>query len=178
MQFPLYVLLSIVLQRRDVTSDDRFCSVDAHFKIDIRVNYDEDNKEEVPELLDVLSTWFGDDERFQILIRPVGRWGGPNDELIPVCDRTAAESSLWDLTEYGLRKGLPLSESIVDILMPAGAVCYAAKPNSLVIGANGQLYKCSVALYDNVPSMSLSPRMPRQSLPLIPNENGETPMSS
>ncbi|NEW05898.1 radical SAM protein [Paenibacillus sp. SYP-B3998] len=126
------------------------CSVDAQFKIDIRVNYDEDNKEEVPELLDELSTWFGGDERFQIMVRPVGRWGGPNDDLIPVCDRTAAETNLWELTEYGLLKGLPLSESIVDVLMPAGAVCYAAKPNSLVIGADGRLYKCSVALDDEV----------------------------
>ncbi|MNP18518.1 hypothetical protein D3C76_1110030 [compost metagenome] len=32
--------------------------------------------------------------------------------------------------------------------MPSGAVCYAAKPNSLVIGSDGKLYKCSIALDD------------------------------
>lgn len=125
-------------------------SVDTPFTIDIRVNFDEDNAAEVPDLLKELSELFGGDRRFQLLIRPVGRWGGPQDDLIPVCDRTAADTHLWKLTEHGLEQGLALSETIADGLMPSGSVCYAAKPNSLVIGANGQLYKCSIALDDEI----------------------------
>jgi len=120
--------------------------VAAPFTIDLRINFDENNAAEVPELLEELSVWFKEDERFQILIRPVGRWGGPRDENIPVCERTAADRYLWELTRYGLDQGLALSATIADSLLPSGAVCYAAKPNSLVIGSDGRLYKCSVAL--------------------------------
>lgn len=60
----------------------------------------------------------------------------------------AEDTYLWQLTKNGLELGLTLSETLVDGLKPSGSVCYAAKPNSLVVGANGRLYKCSVALDD------------------------------
>ncbi|WP_232510200.1 radical SAM/SPASM domain-containing protein [Paenibacillus crassostreae] len=122
--------------------------IDESYTIDVRVNFDEDNVEDVPELLQQLCESFAGDKRFQLLVRPVGRWGGPQDNLIPVCDRTAADTHLWEMTDKGMKQGLELSETIADILMPSGAVCYAAKPNSLVVGANGSLYKCSIALED------------------------------
>jgi uncharacterized protein len=125
-------------------------TVDLPFAVDIRINFDEDNVREVPELIDELAGIFRKDERFQLLVRPVGRWGGPHDDRIPACDRTAADTHLWELSEYGLRQGMKLSESIAEGLMPSGSVCYAAKPNSLIIGSNGQIYKCSIALEDDV----------------------------
>ncbi|WP_369345667.1 SPASM domain-containing protein [Caldalkalibacillus mannanilyticus] len=45
---------------------------------------------------------------------------------------------------------LKLSDTIADTLMPSGAVCYAAKPNSFIVGADGQLYKCSVAFEEEM----------------------------
>lgn len=124
--------------------------VDAAFAVDIRINFDDDNADEVPDLLTKLFAWFEGDKRFQLLIRPVGRWGGRNDDRIPECDRTASDAHLWELTGLGVEQGLSLSETIIDSLMPSGAVCYAAKPNAFVIGADGRLYKCSVALDDPV----------------------------
>ncbi len=124
--------------------------VDAEFAVDIRVNFDEHNADTLPELLEKLGEWFGGDGRFQLLVRPVGRWGGPQDERIPVCDRTTADSRMWGFAEEGLKRGLALSESVVETLMPSGAVCYAAKPQSLVIGSDGRLYKCSIALDDEM----------------------------
>jgi uncharacterized protein len=128
----------------------RIRQVDAPFSIDLRINFDEDNAENVPELMTMLAEWLEGDRRFQIFPRPVGRWGGPHDDQIPVCDRTAADAYLWQLTDYGLNQGLALSETIADALQPAGSVCYAAKPNSFVIGSDGRLYKCSVALGDEM----------------------------
>ena len=124
--------------------------LEADFAIDIRVNFDEDNAEAVPDLLRKLGEWFGGDARFQLLVRPVGRWGGPQDERIPVCDRTVADVRMWEMADEGLKQGLALSETVADIMMPAGAVCYAAKPQSLVIGSDGRLYKCSIALDDEM----------------------------
>lgn len=120
--------------------------VDRSFTIDIRVNFDEDNVAEIPKLLDRLAEAFSGDPRFQLLVRPVGRWGGPHSERIPVCGRTAADAHLWELTRYGLERGLVLSESIADSLKPSGSVCYAAMPQSLVVGSDGRLYKCTLAL--------------------------------
>ncbi|MBW7475237.1 radical SAM protein [Paenibacillus oenotherae] len=124
--------------------------IDRSFTIDIRVNFDKENVGEIPKLLDLLAEAFGGDPRFQLLVRPVGRWGGPHNERIPVCGRTAADAHLWELTRYGLERGLVLSESISDSLKPSGSVCYAAMPQSLVVGSDGRLYKCTLALDDEM----------------------------
>ncbi len=120
--------------------------VDGLFVIDIRINFDEQNLVNVPELLNELSLLFKGDRRFQLLIRPVGCWGGPQDDRIPVCDRTSADYHLWELTNQGIELGIPLSETIGDSLLPSGSVCYAAKSNSMVVSSNGNLHKCSIAL--------------------------------
>lgn len=122
--------------------------IDDSFEIDIRVNFDEQNLMDVPELLKDLSVMLKGDRRFKLLIRPVGRWGGPHDERIPVCDRTASDLHLWELTNYGIEHGIPVSVTIGDSLQPTGSVCYAAKPNSLVVSSDGYLHKCSIALDD------------------------------
>ncbi|MEX1029485.1 MAG: radical SAM protein [Paenibacillaceae bacterium] len=124
--------------------------VEGSFEIDIRVNFDKQNLMDVPELLKELSALFKGDPRFQILIRPVGRWGGPEDDHILVCDRTAADVHLWELTNYGIDQGIPLSVTIGDSLQPSGSVCYAAKPGSLVVSSSGSLHKCSIALDEEI----------------------------
>lgn len=120
------------------------------FQIDLRVNFDNENVEEVPELLERLSELFGGDDRFQLLVRPVGRWGGPHNDTIPVCARTAADTHLWELALQGVQRGLALSGTIADSLKPSGSVCYAAMPQSFVVGSDGQLYKCTLALHDEL----------------------------
>ncbi|MGP3562249.1 radical SAM protein [Geobacillus sp. BK01] len=120
-------------------------TLDDSFEVDIRVNFDEDNLERIPSFLDELACYFAGDRRFQLFCRPVGRWGGANDERLPVCDHRTAEVKIWELTEYGIKKGLSMSSMVESMLMPSGAVCYAAKPHSFVIGADGQVYKCTCA---------------------------------
>ena len=120
-------------------------TLDESFEVDIRVNFDEDNLDRIPLFLDELACYFAGDRRFQLFCRPVGRWGGANDERLPVCDHRTAEVKIWELTEYGIKKGLSMSSMVESMLMPSGAVCYAAKPHSFVIGADGQVYKCTCA---------------------------------
>ncbi|MDP4085917.1 MAG: radical SAM protein [Bacillota bacterium] len=116
------------------------------FEIFIRINFDEDNLNEIPTFLTYLGNLFGKDPRFQIFTRPVGRWGGSNDGDLPICDSRVAETKIWEFTEYGLNSELNMSSSIESALMPTGSVCYAAKPHSFAIGADGQLYKCTCSL--------------------------------
>lgn len=120
--------------------------IDEDYEINIRINFDEKNLNHVPEFLNELGALFGGDHRFQILCRPVGRWGGANDGDLPICDDRKAETKIWEFTEYGLGQGLNMSSAIEAALMPTGSVCYAAKPHSLAIGADGQLYKCTCSL--------------------------------
>lgn len=117
--------------------------IDESYEIYIRINFDEANLEEIPEFLTYLSNLFADDSRFQIFCRPVGRWGGANDGDLPICEHRTAETKIWEFTEYGIQQGLNMSSIIESTLMPTGAICYAAKPHSFAIGADGQLYKCT-----------------------------------
>lgn len=120
--------------------------MDEEYEIFIRINFDESNLDEIHPFLTYLGSIFGDDPRFQTFTRPVGRWGGENDGDLPICDSRTAEAKIWEFTEFGLNQGLQMSSSIESALMPTGSVCYAAKPHSFAIGADGQLYKCTCSL--------------------------------
>ncbi|MGO4888980.1 radical SAM protein [Anaerobacillus sp. MEB173] len=120
-------------------------NIDDQFEVFIRINFDESNLNNIPSFIASLSEFFQGDKRFQVFCRPVGRWGGENDENIPVCDRQTSDIKIWEFTEHSLSNGLAMSSQIESALMPTGSVCYAAKPHSLVVGSNGQLYKCTLA---------------------------------
>ena len=115
------------------------------FNITIRTNFDESNLQEASKLTEVLKEHFADDRRFGIMYRPVGKWGGKNDDDIPVCSRTMSNKKIWELTDEAIAQGLSMSPMVADSLMPSASVCYAAKPHSLVVGSDGQLYKCTLS---------------------------------
>lgn len=117
-----------------------------HFEIHIRVNFDHDTMDGMTDFIAELGVQFGGDPRFQLFFRPVGRWGGPNDEHLSICDAKTADTKIWDYTEQAMTSGLQMSSNIESSLQPGGSVCYAAKPQSFVIGTEGQLYKCTCAL--------------------------------
>jgi len=116
------------------------------FDISIRVNFDENNLIQTEELTEYLQVYFAGDRRFGILYRPVGRWGGEHDEDIPICSHITANKKMWQFTNDAVDRKLSMSSAIAGVIMPTGSVCYAAKPNAMVIGSNGQLYKCTTAL--------------------------------
>lgn len=123
--------------------------VPGSFDITIRTNFDEDNLQEASELTRFLKEHFSDEKRFGILFRPVGKWGGKNDDDIPVCSRTMADKKIWELTDEAITEGVNMSSMVSGSMMPSGSVCYSAKPNSLVVGADGQLYKCTLSLNED-----------------------------
>lgn len=120
--------------------------VERPFEINIRVNFDNSNLEAVHSFIPALHDMFGDDERFAVYFRPVGCMGGENDLTLPVCDARTKDKEIWALNEEAINEGLNVSSFLHDILLPTGAICYAAKPNSMIVGSDGRLYKCSVAL--------------------------------
>lgn len=120
--------------------------VTGSFDITVRTNFDEENLPEASKLTSFLKDHFADDGRFGIMFRPVGKWGGKNDDDIPVCSRTMANKKIWELTDEAITQGFRMSSMITESLMPSASVCYAAKPHSLVVGSDGQLYKCTLSL--------------------------------
>jgi uncharacterized protein len=112
------------------------------FKVSIRVNFDKTNLPRMEQFLSVMAP-FKNDPRFQYRFYPIGKWGGPNDGQLETCGMSAErERQRLDVlaSEIGYK-----SESRLPYLK-GGSVCYAARPYSLIVGADGKLMKCTIAL--------------------------------
>ncbi len=123
--------------------------IQERFSIKIRVNFNQQTLEHLSPFLSLLHSELKGDERFSLFFRPVGNWGGANDGNFQVCDKKPGEEASFEASREAIRHGLR-SEMIYPFLIPSGSVCYAADPKSFVIGADGTIYKCTVALdYEN-----------------------------
>lgn len=119
---------------------------DLDFQIKFRHNFDPSSLERAEDFIEFISANFGGDDRFtDVNIRPIGRWGGPNDENISICEAKAGVNSKYALLEKALERGFH-DQSVKSYLQPHGYVCYASDPNSYVIGADGQIMKCTLEL--------------------------------
>ncbi len=108
------------------------------FNIRLRVHVDRENRDEIPILLEDLATEIGDDERFEVFLRPVSRLGGPNDDTLPVL-RGSETAVVDELRGRAVALGLKVH-------VPGGSKpCYAAAANSFVIRSTGEIAKCTVA---------------------------------
>ncbi|WP_150241892.1 radical SAM/SPASM domain-containing protein [Nocardiopsis quinghaiensis] len=116
------------------------------FQVTLRTNFTEHNRDRVPELIDELGRRFSRDPRFTTIYRPVGSWGGPQDEETGAHSGKQAELHKLDLCSHAADRGL--SNGDERMLRPNGSVCYAASPWSFVIRPNGLVNKCTVALRD------------------------------
>ena len=104
----------------------------------IRVNFDRENVPRLAPFIEALSEDFGGDPRFVLRFRPVGRWGGANDERLDVCGRgegarrwtgCGARRRGWSC---GWRAGSATWRRM------GAQVCYAARPVQLHRGRHGQ----------------------------------------
>jgi uncharacterized protein len=121
---------------------------DEQFKVKIRVNFDNRNFPRLGPFLEALSEDFAGDSRFVMRFRPVGKWGGDNDDNLDTCglgqDRAAGQALQRKAEEVGLTQ----EGGIAHMATPGSGVCYAARPYSFIVGAHGHLMKCTVALYE------------------------------
>lgn len=111
------------------------------FRVTVRLHVDRENESALPEFLDALAAEFGGDERFELFVRALGRFGGPNDASLPTLDGEGARAAVDRVRAAAVSRGLRQN--------PAGsgtAICYAAHGNSFLIRADGTLNKCTLAL--------------------------------
>ncbi len=115
------------------------------FKVTLRVNFTPVNLRSMRSFLEEIGD-FKDDKRFSIRFFPVGKWGGPNDADLEVCG-LGAERERQGLDVLAAELGYP-AEGRMPYMMPTAksAVCYAARPYNLIVGADGKLMKCTVVL--------------------------------
>lgn len=116
----------------------------ADCQITLRIHYTPDTWKRVFKLLDRLKVDLLDDERFQVIFKAVGQWGGKQDDQTKVFDKQSDKKVVEQtLISYLFGEHLK-AEPFEDDHVPY--VCYAAKANNLVIRSNGKLAKCTVAL--------------------------------
>ncbi|MCT9007120.1 radical SAM protein [Streptomyces rhizosphaerihabitans] len=120
--------------------DLRSSSLD--ISVTLRVHVTPANLDVMPEFLLGIRKEFLKDSRFVILPKAVGHWGGPNDSEFNVLGHAEATQAVSALEE--LIRGQAGSEKVYR----PGNVCYASRPNSLLIRASGDVGKCTVALSD------------------------------
>jgi uncharacterized protein len=109
----------------------------------LRVHLTPDNLPFMPEFLVQIRETFLGDRRFRVLLKPVERLGGPNDDTMEFIPKEARVRILADLEAILLEQATDAHR-----LYPAPQICYASRPNSLMIRANGLVGKCTVALSD------------------------------
>jgi uncharacterized protein len=137
------------------------------FDILIRIHVRRDNYQSLEMLIDNLATAFGGDPRYSLdfeHLRNLGGEGGKSvDRPLSVTEMReievelraryeAAVASLAITAESRQQPRVPASH-MGEVKAPAGPdaepyICYAAKPNSLLIRADGRIGKCTVAFSD------------------------------
>jgi uncharacterized protein len=109
----------------------------------LRVHLTPENLPVMAEFLSEIRETFLSDQRFRLLLKPVERLGGPNDESMRIVPPDERGRIMWEL-EGVLLQGATVSRP----LYTAPEICYASRPNSFVIRANGNVGKCTVGLTD------------------------------
>lgn len=122
-----------------------FAKLPDPFVVRLRVNFDNDTHPYLTKFLDMLQQSFGSDSRFRLAFHPVGKWGGGNDDNLDVCGDRESFGVMQSLHEQSSERGLAHS-TFLDGNVFGGQVCYAARPYNFIIGANGAVMKCTVAL--------------------------------
>jgi uncharacterized protein len=115
--------------------------IEAEFTVLIRIHYQKSTYVQLQSLIDTLNHEFGGDLRFQFFFHSVNRLGGENDENVEVLsfiEKAEIEAYLKSL----------VADSRQIYSISNHYICYASKPNSLAIRANGRIAKCTVALDD------------------------------
>ena len=129
----------------------------------LRIHFSVETFELLDPLIDDLKREFIHDERFSVVFRSIERLGGANDASIKIFSEAEKEEVVKSLQTKLFDENFASPQNLSE---PDDYVCYASRPNSLIIRANGDVGKCSVALYDE--RNKIASLQPDGTLKLIP----------
>ena len=109
----------------------------------LRIHVTPENYLSLRELCGLIKKEFADDHRFGVFFKAIENLGGENAGSFDVLKGQARKNILQELTDL---VGPAKNFSPLDNVEPY--ICYAAKPNNIVIRANGTIAKCTVAFSD------------------------------
>ncbi|MCK9320190.1 radical SAM protein [Methanoculleus sp.] len=115
------------------------------FKVTIRINYNYDTLENIDQLFDFISKKL--DNRFNVYFRPVGKWGGKNDNNLDIVQ----EEHLNIINDLLIKQASGKIISVdrhYDDYNPMGMICYAADPYNYTLDYNGDIRKCTDKIED------------------------------
>ncbi|TXR95420.1 radical SAM protein [Bacillus sp. SH7-1] len=113
-----------------------------NFQILLRIHLTKDNLPHMSDFMGELRDHFVGDPRFQILLKPVGKYGGPNDHKLNVINDKEEQIFIEQFKSMLYQNSTEVNDFKTD------NVCYASRPNSIAIRSDGSLAKCTVALHD------------------------------
>lgn len=115
------------------------------FHVGLRINFDRTTAQDLGSLLEILAKEIGNDPRFDITFFPIGRWGGKNDDQLEIYQRDELREVFANLRKQARDLGLRV-EGLKGQHRLGSRVCYAGRPYNFVIGASGQVMKCTILL--------------------------------
>lgn len=138
---------------------------DRAVEVVLRVHISPENRTSIDTLIDLINQELQHDERFTIYFKTLAHLGGPVDNSFPIYTDdegpSVAQEVASRLANPAQAYKAPLDEPYV---------CYASKPNSLMIRANGTIGKCTVALDD--PRNHIGRLQPDGSLDIVQEKVG------
>lgn len=119
---------------------------DEDFSVTIRVNFDKTNIDGLEAFLNSLQEKFSNDDRFTLSFHAVGKWGGDNDANLDVCGKDEAHDKHMKLKSVARSLGLRVTSGWRPGTSLGTKVCYAVRPYNFIVGASGDLMKCTIDL--------------------------------
>jgi len=113
--------------------------------INLRLHFTAETFQLIDPLLEDIKREFLPDSRFAFYFKSIEHLGGPNDAAINIFSDSQKKAAIKTLEAKLFGENL---QSPQNAAFPDNYVCYASRPNSLVIRANGSVGKCTVALSD------------------------------
>ncbi|ENY5552461.1 radical SAM protein [Staphylococcus pseudintermedius] len=117
-----------------------------NFKITIRMNLGIDNHKAVPNFIATIKENFDNDKRYDIYFQDIRYWGGEHSM------NDLPEEVVYSEFQNAVKKGANICNP--KSLFARNSSCFAASQNSFIIGVDGLLYKCTIALYDDINKVS------------------------
>ncbi len=129
----------------------------------LRIHFTADTLKLINPLIEDIRREFLHDSRFCVFFKAIERLGGSNDASIKIFSGAEKEEAVKSLQTKLFCENLASSQNVS---LSDDYVCYASRPNSLVIRSNGDVGKCTVALYDE--RNKIASLQPDGTLKLIP----------
>ena len=138
--------------------------VERDFSVILRLHVDRENLDAMYGLVDEIHAEFGGDPRFEIFLKTLTRYGGPNDASLPILESEEDMRRFARLQQHahGREAAAHGRERVSSAASPVGVgaarrersvpgkrspgTCYAARGNSYVVRSDGRLCKCTVIL--------------------------------